>query len=386
MSRFSDVDSDDDDPRFRPDASEADVSARLGEGRPAGRQLQPGPAGGAVSGALRDWQQQMARLERLQGQLADLQALEAQQREARTRELQPLRQLRRERMRALALRLASWLDDKALSQRQREVARERVCVLAHALAGDGDAEMRALHDRFSPRSWADKRHDAAQDLRRHLEGRLGETLDLGDAALTPEAVWHVGLARLEEAQEVQRDRRKARADARRARRGPQPTAGTPPVPADDADRILRQLYRQLASALHPDRESDEAERRRKTALMGEANAAYGRSDLLTLMRLQGEAGPGPEAEGAAGARLRSMTALLRRQVADLERQRAARQGELALTFGLPAGQVAQPQTLMADLQAKCQGLLMAVAAREADLAQLDDLPALRRWLNGPWSA
>lgn len=44
--------------------------------------------------------------------------------------------------------------------------------------------------------------------------------------------------------------------------------------------MLRNVFRQLASAVHPDRESDPDERDRKTALMSEANAAYANLDAL----------------------------------------------------------------------------------------------------------
>ena len=54
----------------------------------------------------------------------------------------------------------------------------------------------------------------------------------------------------------------------------------------DASRSLRAVYRQLASALHPDREQDERERQRKTRLMQRVNVAYGKQDLLQLLTLQ----------------------------------------------------------------------------------------------------
>jgi curved DNA-binding protein CbpA len=46
------------------------------------------------------------------------------------------------------------------------------------------------------------------------------------------------------------------------------------------------VYRKLASALHPDRETDAAERARKTRLMQRVNQAYERNDLLGLLGLQ----------------------------------------------------------------------------------------------------
>lgn len=53
-----------------------------------------------------------------------------------------------------------------------------------------------------------------------------------------------------------------------------------------ASRAIREVFRKLASALHPDRESDLDERARKTALMQQANQAYAARDLLALLELQ----------------------------------------------------------------------------------------------------
>jgi hypothetical protein len=52
---------------------------------------------------------------------------------------------------------------------------------------------------------------------------------------------------------------------------------------------VRDIFRKLASALHPDRETDSAKRGRKTALMQRANVAYAANDLLGLLELQLEA-------------------------------------------------------------------------------------------------
>jgi hypothetical protein len=51
---------------------------------------------------------------------------------------------------------------------------------------------------------------------------------------------------------------------------------------------LRSIYRKLASALHPDRAANEAERLRKTSLMARVNSANDRGDLSALMHLQHE--------------------------------------------------------------------------------------------------
>jgi hypothetical protein len=65
---------------------------------------------------------------------------------------------------------------------------------------------------------------------------------------------------------------------------------TPTVLKSDEEKVaqnlLKEIFRKLASALHPDREQDPSERVRKTQLMQEINRAYKNNELLTLIQLQ----------------------------------------------------------------------------------------------------
>ncbi len=56
--------------------------------------------------------------------------------------------------------------------------------------------------------------------------------------------------------------------------------------AKEISQSVREVYRKLASALHPDRETNEAEKTRKNALMQRVNQAYDAGDLLALLDLQ----------------------------------------------------------------------------------------------------
>lgn len=57
---------------------------------------------------------------------------------------------------------------------------------------------------------------------------------------------------------------------------------------------LKQLYRKLALALHPDRESDESLHEQKTRLMGELSRAWEHKDMFTLLQLAHTHLPGSE--------------------------------------------------------------------------------------------
>jgi len=56
--------------------------------------------------------------------------------------------------------------------------------------------------------------------------------------------------------------------------------------AKEVNQSLRDVFRKLVSALHPDREPDSTERVRKNQLMQRVNQAYEANDLLTLLGLQ----------------------------------------------------------------------------------------------------
>lgn len=67
-------------------------------------------------------------------------------------------------------------------------------------------------------------------------------------------------------------------------------------------RPLREIFRSLARALHPDQARTEAERSRRTEVMKEITRAYARGDLARLLELEGEwqatRAPGPDASEA----------------------------------------------------------------------------------------
>ena len=329
-----------------------------------------------LSAAARAFNLQLTRVDKLKAQLDELETLGQSHRAERHRWLAPLKQTRRQHMRTLALALEGHLQGKALSRLQQETATEALCALAQALADEGETDMVALHDRHSRQTLAQKKQAAADAMRARLEAALGEPLAVDGDDLSMDEL--VRAARDEE-----QARRQAKAQARKARKQPGTQQAAALTQAADAETQLRTLFRQLASALHPDREPDETERRRKTALMSEANTAYARKDLVTLMQIQlrAELADPAAVSRLADDRLAALTLLLKQQVAGLERERAARQGQLAAEFDLPHGQVANPNTLRQALLSQVAGLEAQVAQLEQDLAAAQDVAALKRWLN-----
>eukprot|EP01036_Dinobryon_divergens_P037750 gene37750-biopygen29905 len=189
------------------------------------------------------------------------------------------------------------------------------------------------------------------------------------------------MERLRRSQDEAQERKRAAAQAKRARR--KPGAVERQTEQHDADTLLRRLFRQLASALHPDRETDPQARLHKTALMSEANAAYEKRDLVTLLQIQSRAElADPEAvHKLSDARLASLTLLLKAQVAELERERAGRQSALADEFDLPEGLSPNANTLLQQRIDQARSLEAALAQVQRDQEAVDDAGRLKRWLN-----
>ena len=93
-----------------------------------------------------------------------------------------------------------------------------------------------------------------------------------------------------------------------------------------SSQSIRDVYRRLASALHPDRETDPDEAKRKTALMQRVNAAYASNNLLQLLELQLELEHIDQAalDNISEERLQHYNQILKQQLAELARRNSSR--------------------------------------------------------------
>jgi hypothetical protein len=330
----------------------------------------------------------MAKLDRLKTQLTEMQQQGQAYKLRMHQVLQPLHDQRLSCMRQMALTLDPWLDVKTrgLSKLQREMALDLVCHLSAELAQAGDAEMAALHDRRSPESISDKQQAEAEDMRELFDAMFEDLFGTATPGLDgddPEAVMRAAMEQMAAMAAEEEERRQARAAARKAKRKPSAKQQQAEQAQQDADSMLRSLYRQLASALHPDRASDEAERSRKNALMGEANAAYERKDLVTLLnlQLQAELVDPDHLERLSDERLKPLTLLLKRQVGDLERERQIEQERWWHDLKLPRGMALKAAALEQNLELERIELENYLLSMQRDLETVGELATLKPWLN-----
>ena len=145
---------------------------------------------------------------------------------------------------------------------------------------------------------------------------------------------------------------------------------------------VREIFRKLASALHPDREPDPAERARKTDLMQRANAAYAANDLLGLLELQ----LAVEQIDQAGldqldeTKTKQYNKILGGQIHDVKAELDAMEYGLSLEMGWEFYHRPTLKGMLATVRADIARAQRQVSIIEADLASLHDIKKLKAWL------
>lgn len=176
-----------------------------------------------------------------------------------------------------ALQTKGMLTGK-VQRRKVSAAIIEICADHLLNAHEANPDIQALHDRYSQHSYAEIEAEQ-QAVESQLMAAIfgGEPDDYADQSMAEVMAERMAGGRDQAEEPASRGSRK-------------PAREKAPSKAEqaqaEASQTVRTVFRKLASALHPDRESDPAERERKTALMQRVNDAYAKGDLLQLLNLQ----------------------------------------------------------------------------------------------------
>ena len=298
----------------------------------------------------------LEKVQRLTGRLADIQALADAFRPGYHRALQPRVDQRTAVVRQTVLWLHARVQQAVLSPTLLRDAVAILCALSEGLGLAGDEVMRAVHDRHSPQTLADKEKTAAFTF-------------VAATAATERTAQRV--------QHTCKPRSAAQIKVHRQQQTMQDVED-----ALGTQGALRAIYRQLASALHPDRERDAGERVRKTVLMGQANDAYAQRDLMALLTLQQRCAPA-DAAGTSrwpAAKVTALMPLLQHQVIAAEQALLAATERVRQEFALAPRAAVTGAALTQALGEQALDLAEALAVAQQDLAALQTDSGLKRWI------
>ena len=343
----------------------------------------------------------LARIEELSGLIQRLEAWSDRHRYTHIQALRESVQLAQAHRKSLLLFVHERLQTADFTDRQQRMARGMVRGLLDHLAPMADPQVQALADVYvseeDTQEEAQEQAEAAQRLRERIEEALGQPIEKAGQYQTPEEMMQAGMRQWQRQQEADEQRKAAKRAARKAQKQAQKksaAADKGEVPAAlmralDAKSAIRTLFRQLASALHPDREPDETERLRKTALMSEVNAAYEKNDLTTLLRLQMQvtqinATNKPGTARMADDKLIAMSLLLKEQVAALEDDLDQLENRLSRELCVPVRADAEEATMTQALQRIQADQRHSADSLAADLRRIQNDAELKRWLKEQW--
>ena len=281
-------------------------------------------------------------------------------------------------------------DDKALGKTNRAFLSELICDMAASLLHTQHADaMKAIYNRHSATDFDTEAKDAKDELRQAMQRELGIDLDAEalDSA-SPEELMARLQAQIEaqfEKQTAQQEtqRQQARSAHQKARRKPSAREQKIKTEEANASQSIREIFRKLASALHPDREPDATERARKTELMKRANQAYQKNDLLSLLQLQLETEQIDQnaLDGIAEYRLQHYNKVLAEQLVELQHEVQTHEHRFKRQYNVGPHERVSPATLMKVFVRHKQLLVADTRALQRQLQALaGDMKYFKLWL------
>jgi hypothetical protein len=275
-------------------------------------------------------------------------------------------------------------EHKGLTKAERRKLAAVITNLAGDLAGEDDS-LKAIYNKYSTTDYDSETAAEIDGMKSMLEAVLG--VELGDDVdmSSPEDLLQRAQAHIEQ-QQAEATTEAAAREARRAKRkkSPKQLAAEARAQEEQAQLSLsiREVYRKLASALHPDRETDPQERERKTKLMQRVNEAYNKNNLLQLLELQLELEHIDQhsINGIGEDRLKHYNKILKEQVRELDQEIQHVETAFRHSYGIDPFEDLSPQTLLRNLAADMKDLRLNIRTLEHDLAAFEDIKNLKGWL------
>lgn len=302
-----------------------------------------------------------------------------------TEELLPLQRRLSDLQFKMVLSLDQALDyQKDLNRSERQAISELVTTFAGAVlsAGDDRAELKEIYNKHSGSDFDAEAEDA---------DKIADMLfgDLGDADIEASDDTMGG----SHGAFKNDDARAADDAAARAQRGEAEPEQSPRQRAADAreradqkqlSRSLREVYRRLVVALHPDLEPDPQERERKTELMQRVNAAYSQKNLLQLLELQLELEhiDQGDIDDIGEDRLKHYNKILKQQLAGLDAEIIEIEHGYRLRLDMAPFSAVTPDIVMHRFSADLASLRRGIRELGKDLRVFADVRMLKMWLTG----
>ncbi len=270
-----------------------------------------------------------------------------------------------------------------LTGNEKNMVSEMLCSELNELLNEGEPDdaLKALFDKHNEVDFETDRQRMRLVMKEAMQMMSG--VDLGDDDIQTDAEL---FARIQQgmqqhkAEDEQYEQAKAERAAKRKKTAAQQKRE---LEEQQATQSVREIFRQLASALHPDREPDAKKRQLKTEMMQKANAAYNQNDLLTLLelQLQLEQTDAAQIANSSAQRLGSFNKVLAKQLAELKNEAHQLEGRFRLSFQIDPYTQLHPEKLGQIIKAQATQIGATLADLRWAIKTLpNDKQSLKKWI------
>jgi hypothetical protein len=276
--------------------------------------------------------------------------------------------------------------EKILSKTDKAKIRDIICsITAELISGNADEELKSLYNKYSETNFDEEAEEENKAIKSMMESMLG--IELGDEVdfTSPEKMFtHAEEQLKKKLAEVEKDRQAYEERRSKRKKSAKQLAKEARLQTEEQNvsQSIREVFRKLASALHPDKEQDPAERERKTALMQKANVAYGNKNLLQLLELQLELEQIDQASinAISEDRLKHYNKVLAEQSSELQQEIDMVEYSFKARFDFSPHFALSPIAAMNFLQADIRDIQHDITVLEQDLIAFQTVKNLKSWL------
>ena len=276
-------------------------------------------------------------------------------------------------------------DDPGLSQNDRKKLRQMICDIAAGLvANSKDERIKQLYNKHSGGDFDAESAEENEAMRARFAEEfgidLGADVDFNSPDDLLEKLQSSAQKHLEQEQQAQEQRAAKKQRKKSAKQLEKEVKQQ--EEEKNVSLSIREVYRKLASSLHPDREQDEAERVRKTALMQRVNVAYQDKDLLKLLELQLEIEQIDQnmVNNLTEERLKYYNKVLSEQLRELQQENQGIMLSYKMRAQIDNPLEVHPDTILPDLEQDIRQISVDIGSVREDAVLFQDVKKLKRWL------
>ena len=314
--------------------------------------------------------------------LTDWQEVVPAYREKYASAFEPLMEEYNDRRKDLALLLDNYHEKHAFTKKQRDKLVGAIQSIIGELITSNQSKYEPLKPIYNKHSTSDYDEESAEEIsqmKAMMEASLGIELDDNVDFASPEEVM-LNIAKKMQEQLGEKDRAKEnrKKTAKQLEKEQKQQEETTQM-----SQSIREIFRKLAQALHPDKIKDSAEKERRHELMQRVNVAYNKQDLLTLLELQLEVEHIDEKtiNAMAEDRLKHYTKVLNEQVKELEAEIDMNRHGISLKYNVPLSILKNsPHPMLFFLEHEISKTKSHIDDVKSLLVELVEVNKMKAWL------